>query len=256
LYNAIYDSLIIAKKVIYLPSCHSTNDIAAELVRNDMFEEGTVVITNEQTKGRGQRGTSWFSQPNQNLTFSVILRPDFIPISEQFSISKAIAVGICSYLQSYTNDVKIKWPNDVYLGNKKICGVLIENAIQATRTSSSIVGIGVNINQLDFPGQRTTSLALHGGAGLILTDEFRKLALHLDASYLKLKSTSGRESINASYLGFLYDYQVLRKFRIDEKVVEGAIKGINENGQLCILIKGNTEPVAFNTKEVEWVWED
>ena len=241
--------------MIYLPSCHSTNDIAAELVRSNSFQEGMVVITNDQTKGKGQRGTAWLTEPGQNLTFSVILKPNFIGIGQQFLISKAISVGICLYLKDYTEEAKIKWPNDIYIGDAKACGTLIENSIQGSGISTTIAGIGLNINQKEFSTTRATSLALNQDATFSLSDEFGKLMYHLDASYLRLKSASGRTFIETEYLNLLYGYQQLRSFQVGGKIKEGVISGISSTGKLCILFRDEKEPVEFDTKEIEWVWE-
>ncbi|WP_149242734.1 biotin--[acetyl-CoA-carboxylase] ligase [Dyadobacter sp. 32] len=256
MYNTVYDSLIIAKKVIYLPSCHSTNDIAAEIVREGASQDGTVVITNNQTKGRGQRGTAWLVEPNQNLTFSIVLRPDFIPIQDQFLLSKAIAVGISSYLRYYSTDVKIKWPNDIYLKDRKICGVSIENSIQGSRISGSVVGIGLNINQNDFGDIRAVSLSVDRNRIFSLPEEFEKLVYHIDAQYFKLRSVAGREFINSEYLNLLYGYRMVRSFRVNGEVLRGEITGVTSLGKLCIRFGKDTVPVEFANKEVEWVFDE
>lgn len=255
MYNAIYDSLIIAKKVIYLPTCHSTNDIAAEIVRDPSYPEGTVVIADEQTKGKGQRGTIWITEPGKNLTLSIALRPHFISLGDQFLVSQAMAVAVASYLRQHAQDVKIKWPNDIYLSDRKICGILIENAIQGTTIATSVAGIGVNVNQTNFGEVRATSLSAHLGHSLALPVEFEKLMREIDAAYLKLRSAGGRAMISAAYLELLYDNGVKRNFRVNEQIRPGVITGITSAGKLCIRFENQEEPVAFGNKEVEWVWE-
>lgn len=256
MYNSIYDTLIIGKKVVYLPSCHSTNDIAAELVRKDASMEGAVVITDEQTKGRGQRGTTWVTQPRMNLTMSVILTPIFLPIPDQFLISQAMALGISSYLSNYSDKVKIKWPNDIYLGNKKVCGTLIENGIQGSRLASSVVGMGININQTDFSNTRATSLAKETGQDFILADEFYQLVHHLDAWYLKLKSTKNNQEIRQAYLDNLFGYKQLCLFRYENEIVSGMVTGITDYGKLCVRFENRSEIKELDLKDVEWVWEN
>jgi BirA family transcriptional regulator, biotin operon repressor / biotin---[acetyl-CoA-carboxylase] ligase len=255
LYNAIYDLLIIAKNVIYLPSCHSTNDIAAELVRSGLFQDGTVVITNDQTRGRGQRGTTWVTEPNVNLTFSIALKPQFLPVRDQFLVSQAMSVGICNYLEGYSSTARIKWPNDVFLGDLKVSGMLIENSIQGNRIASCIVGIGVNINQSNFSTARATSLSSYLGMVLSLEDEFPKLMHCLDAAYLRLKSAEGRIYLEQEYLRKLYGFDQRRAFIVDEIRKTGKISGISAQGRLRIIFDGETEPTEFNHKEVEWWWD-
>jgi BirA family biotin operon repressor/biotin-[acetyl-CoA-carboxylase] ligase len=256
LYKSIYDTLIIGKKVIYLPTCHSTNDIAAELVRSGASMEGAVVITDDQTKGRGQRGTTWVTQQGMNLTMSVVLTPVFLPIAEQFLISQAMALGISAYLKNYSDKVKIKWPNDIYVNGKKICGTLIENSIQGTVLASSVVGIGLNINQSAFENPRATSLAQIFGYDFILNEEFSKLLHHLDAWYLKLKSTKHNEEIRNAYLGNLFGYNQLCPFRYQNEIVSGTVTGITDHGKICIRFEKEPEIKELDLKELEWIWND
>lgn len=255
MYNSIYDTLIIGKKVIYLPSCHSTNDIAAELVRSDSSMEGAVVITDDQTKGRGQRGTTWVTEPRMNLTMSVVLTPVFLPIPDQFLISQSIALGVTTYLSTYSDKVKIKWPNDIYLGDKKICGTLIENSIQGARLASSIAGIGVNVNQTRFVGGRATSLASHTGKEFSMNEEFSKLVHHLDVWYFKLKS-GHQEEIRREYLKYLFGYNQLCRFRYQNEIVSGTVTGITDYGKLCIRFEGHTDITELGLKEIEWIWDN
>ena len=212
MYNSTQDTLIIGKKVIYLPTCHSTNDIAAEIVHAGLFEEGTVVITDNQVKGRGQRGTVWNANAGENLTFSVVLAPVFLPIQEQFLISQITALAIRGYLGSYVADTQVKWPNDIYMNNRKSCGVLIENSIQGARISTSIVGIGVNINQSVFGNGHATSLLRETGQSFSLAEEFHKLLKFLDAYYVRLRSGAQNDAIRNEYLNHLYGYHQDVKF--------------------------------------------
>lgn len=255
MYNSIYDTSIIGKKVIYLPTCHSTNDIAAELVRIDPSMEGAVVITDDQTKGRGQRGTTWVSQPRMNLTMSVVLTPVFLPIPDQFLISQSIALGVTTYLSKYSDKVKIKWPNDIYVGDKKICGTLIENSIQGSVLGSSIAGIGLNINQIAFEGGRGTSLAAITGHDFSLKEEFSKLVHHLDAWYFKLRSGQ-QEEIRREYLKYLLGYNQLRRFRYENEAISGTVTGITDYGKLCIQFEGQAESTQLALKEIEWLWDN
>ncbi|CAG4991968.1 Bifunctional ligase/repressor BirA [Dyadobacter sp. CECT 9275] len=254
MYNSIQDTVIIGKKVIYLPSCHSTNDIAAELVRGGMFSEGTVVITDEQTKGRGQRGSVWLSPPGENLTFSLIITPEQVLIAEQFVISQAVALGVSSYLKARGLDAKIKWPNDIYIGQKKVCGTLIENSIQGNSIVSSVIGIGVNINQRNFGDMRITSIGQCLDRQLSLKEEFGELVRHLDRVYVRLRS-GDFDSIRSEYLSHLFGYREKRYFRLQAGIVEGTLTGITAMGRLCLLVDGETEIREMDIKEIEWIWD-
>lgn len=256
MYNAIYDSLIIGKKVIYLPSCHSTNDIAAELVRKDLMEEGTVVITDNQTQGRGQRGTAWLSEPGKNLTLSFILRPVFLPIQRQFLLSQTIALALSDFLSKYSSEVRIKWPNDIYVSGKKISGTSIENSIQGTTIASTVIGIGVNINQVDFTSPRMTSLAAMLGEEIALIVAFEELMQLLDKRYHSLKSMVENQVIHLEYLTHLIGYQESVKFVRQGNRFQGTVIGIAESGRILIKPDGADLVQDFGIKEIEWIFDE
>ena len=133
--------------IVRLDSTPSTSSYLASVA--DTLPHGAVVVAREQTAGRGQRGNSWEAEPGANLTFSMLLRPDGIRAAEQFGLSEAVALGIAATLQEYLPEaeVRIKWPNDIYAGNRKICGILIENLLLGSEIRRSIAGIGINVNQ-------------------------------------------------------------------------------------------------------------
>ena len=256
MYNSIHNTLIIGKKIIYLPSCHSTNDIAAELVQKGLAEEGTVVITDNQFGGRGQRGTTWYSEPGQNLTFSLILKPNFLPIDQQFLISQTIALAIFDFLSAYTDQVKIKWPNDIYIAGKKVSGTLIENSIQGSAIASSVVGIGINMNQTLFESNRTTSLAAVLGREVPLEAGLNQFSSCLDQRYSNLKSMNQHERIRAEYLSQLYGYQHSVTFNYQNEKITGTVTGVADNGRILIRFEGKQDVKEFGLKEIEWVWDN
>lgn len=137
-------------QIIKLDHVPSTNSYLADI--SATAPHGLVVAAREQSAGRGQRGNSWESEPGCNLTFSMLLRPAHIDAREQFAISEAVAVAIVEVLRQHIPDipVTVKWPNDIYVGSRKICGILIENSITGTAISHSVVGIGINVNQRQF----------------------------------------------------------------------------------------------------------
>jgi BirA family biotin operon repressor/biotin-[acetyl-CoA-carboxylase] ligase len=253
LYNSIQDTLIIGKKVIYLPSCHSTNDIAAEIVRAGLFTEGTVVITDNQLSGRGQRGTTWVANPGENLTFSIILSPVFLQIDNQFLISQAIALAVKGYLENYISGVQIKWPNDVLVNGRKICGVLIENSIQGAKINTSVAGIGLNINQLSFENDFATSLSREAGIPFVLSDEFVRFCGYLDAFYIQIRSGSKSGEIRAKYMQGLYGYSSDVKFSYKDRILSGRVIEVNEQGQLSVRLSTGEELTRLGLKEITWL---
>lgn len=136
--------------IVYVDYAESTNTLLARSAKK--FEHGTCLAAHSQTSGRGQRGNHWESEPGKNLTFSVLLQPRTIVASRQFELSQIVSIALVKVLRSQlgTDDIHIKWPNDIYYRDKKICGILIENTISGVRITQSIVGIGLNVNQLDF----------------------------------------------------------------------------------------------------------
>lgn len=124
----------------------STND----LCKAPDLGELSVVIAETQSAGRGQRGNSWSSKKGENLTFSTLLKPDFMAADMQFYISKIAALSVCKAVEECGVECKIKWPNDIYIGNKKVCGILIENDIMGGKMSRSVIGVGINVNQTEF----------------------------------------------------------------------------------------------------------
>ena len=253
MYNSIQDTLIIGKKVIYLPTCHSTNDIASEIVHAGLFDEGTIVITDNQVKGKGQRGTEWVANPGQNLTFSVILTPGFLPVMDQFLLSQTIALGIHAYVHKYSENVKVKWPNDILVNGKKVCGVLIENAIQGNKISNSIIGIGVNINQEIFTNSHATSIGKETGKQFTLSEEFHKLLRCLDLHYANLKSTTLHDRIRADYLTNLYGYDQSVRFKFQNRTFEGKVSSVTPQGRLVMQLLSESGTLEVGLKEIEWL---
>ncbi len=253
MYNTISDSIIIGKKVVFLPSCHSTNAIAAELVHNLVFENGTIVITNNQTQGKGQRGTIWLTEPGLNLTFTILLRKYALAVSDQFLLSQAVALGIVEYIKNRGIEAFIKWPNDIYVSSKKIGGTLIENSIQGVNISSSLIGIGLNMNQTIFPYPYATSLSLEIGAILELGDEFEKLVKSID-NYLNILLLGDYRQIKAQYLENLLGLGEEREFRIGTVTTMGTIVGISNWGKLLFKSTDSLKILEFDIKEIEWIW--
>ncbi len=257
MYDSCTKTLFFGKKVVYLPSCHSTNDIAAELVRDGEGPQGTVVITDEQTAGRGQHGTTWLTNRGQNFTLSIILTPTFLGIAEHFLLSQAIALGIRDYLAKFTENAWIKWPNDLYVNNLKIGGILIENALHGKRLAHSVVGIGLNINQSAFPAAastRITSLRLETGQTFHLAEQLPALLLSLEKSYLMLRAGQ-TERLRREYRQHLLGFGQRRSYTIGGESVVGTILGVSPSGRLRLELAGGTEQ-EFDIKEIIWEWAD
>lgn len=137
-------------RIIRLEETTSTNNYLRGLVGKESLPEGSIVVTEYQTAGRGQVGNTWESEPGKNLMFSIILYPDFLPANRQFLISQIAALSVKETLDAYVDGITVKWPNDIYWRDKKICGMLIENDLTGHSLYCSVIGIGININQREF----------------------------------------------------------------------------------------------------------
>lgn len=146
--------------LIHISETNSTNNYLQSLCSKQKVEELTVVVADFQTSGRGQRGNSWESDSGKNLLFSIVIFPEFLEARRQFLISQIISLAIKEELDTYTTDISIKWPNDIYWKDKKICGMLIENDLTGTHISRSIAGIGININQEAFTSPAPNPVSL------------------------------------------------------------------------------------------------
>lgn len=237
--------------MVYVPQCHSTNTLAAELDQDASLPEGTLIITDHQTAGRGQRGNAWESEQGKNLTFSLVLKPSFLSTRNQFLLSKAIAVGIANYVAHHTvQAARIKWPNDIIVAGRKIAGVLIENHLNGDAVAFSIAGIGLNINQQSFSVPQAASIGSITGKYFDLSVELEELLCELEASYLGLKE--GRIGLlEQRYLDRLYGKNELRTFGDGKRTFQGEITGVNEDGKLIMTVEGSRR--TYGVKEVQFL---
>ena len=241
--------------VILLESIDSTNNYARELFSKGKPEEGTVVLTRDQQSGKGLGSNSWESEPGKNLTFSVILYPDFLHVEEQILLNETIALAVADFIRSIDSslNVKIKWPNDIYIYDKKVAGILIENTISGNNFKSSIVGIGVNINQTVFLSNapNPTSLLSETGKELEIDKCFLVLFYCIAARYLSL-CNNNTELISSDYLKHLYRINEFYNYRIDNKIVSAKLTGVSNFGRLILQFpEGHTSD--FDLKEVEFI---
>lgn len=138
----------------------STNLYLRQLAREEELEEGSMVIADFQTVGRGQRGNFWFSSEGKNLLFSLLIYPKDLPANAQFIISRIVSLAVKRTLDRFTDDIRIKWPNDIYWKERKIAGILIENDIAGRYITNSVIGVGININEQSFPSTLPNPVSL------------------------------------------------------------------------------------------------
>ncbi|MEO7992410.1 MAG: biotin--[acetyl-CoA-carboxylase] ligase [Chryseolinea sp.] len=250
MYKIPANTVFMGKNLVFMPECHSTNDLALQLCQQQKASEGTVIITANQTAGRGQRGNTWHVEPGKNLTFSIILKPTFLSIQDQFYLNIITALAIHDYLVEKTDaTIRIKWPNDMMVSTKKIAGILIENQIQGNSFSSSVVGIGLNMNQEAFNISTATSLYQLSNRVYDLNFELEHILHKLEVRYLQLKS--GKENtLFADYLNVMYWRHELHTFVANDQSFEGTIVGLDDLGRLKI----NTQQGEriFGMKEIQY----
>lgn len=211
-----------------------------------------------QTNGRGQKGNKWESASGKNLTFSILMRPSFLFIEDQFIISQLVTLSLKKYFFKNGLNVKIKWPNDIYCGDNKICGILIENHFSGVNLSASIAGIGININQSQFDSDapNPTSLLLETGRDYNLKEELNTFVDIFIEKYLDFEhniNESAKENIDKEYTNSLYRLGELCKYENlkSGELFIGKIKGI-DNKACLIVEKESGESESFAFKEIKY----
>lgn len=248
--------MFIGNQVIRLPEVDSTNTFALGLVRgSSMVAEGVVVTATRQSAGRGQRGNAWFSEAGKNITCSIVLRPTFLEATEQFDLTRIAALAVSDLLQQLLPEtaVRIKWPNDIYAGEKKICGILIENVLNGFQIAASVVGIGLNLNQADFgdDAPKAVSVMQLTGQEQKPDDILQQLFVAIERRYLQMRSAvlSGShdqlQKIFDEYEARLYRRNEKGRFTDFKTIFDGVILGTTDEGKLIVDCEGNKREFGF-----------
>ena len=239
-----------SKMIYHFPITTSTNDDA----RDEKYHEGDVVWADFQTAGRGQRGHEWHSRKGENLTFSVVLEPTFVPIAEQFSVSEVVALSLVDMLAEYGIAAKIKWTNDIYVGDKKLVGILIEHSLSSSTLRRTIVGIGINVNQKEFDSAlpNPVSMAQLLGKEFDLEEVLTRFLSHLQSNYELLRGGE-KESLHERYNSLLYRKNEYHTYALPSgEKFKAKIVGTAPSGALCLENEcGERKDYLF--KEVEFV---
>lgn len=238
---------MIGRKIIYKDTLDSTNNYVANLESEGKIEHGTVILAESQEAGKGQRGSKWDSEPYKNLTLSCFLKHDNLAVNQHFILNQVISLACVDFLNHFHSGFEIKWPNDIVFSSSKIAGILIENHLQGEKIRSSIVGLGININQLTFGNYNASSLAEISGKEFSLREIVFVLVEKLNFWYSKLRSFDF-ESIQKAYLDKLWLYQKESQFQDDKGIFKGEIEGVELNGQL--LVKSLNEIRKYQNKEI------
>lgn len=252
-----------ADSIIWFDSVDSTN--TRLMADRDRLPDNSVYAALYQTAGRGQKGNRWVSRPGENLTFSILFKPRALPVAEQFILSQVIALGLTDYLATFGLKASIKWPNDIYVGDKKICGTLLETTLDGGRIAACVAGIGLNVNQKEFDPAlpNPTSVACETGLSPDIRQELPRL-LECIFSYVdRLDSPYARNGFEAFYLDRLYRrgewhaFEVMPASEVPTEYragtrVEARILGIDTEARLLLEHADGTVH-AYGFKEVKYI---
>ena len=240
----------IGNQVIKVKSIDSTNNYAAKLLNQTKVPFGTVIMAHYQTNGKGQRNTIWSSNSGDNLLMSVLLDLSFMPSEKIFFLSKSIALAIRAAVVDVIGiESHLKWPNDVLIDNKKIAGVLIENQWNKSKIVSSVVGVGLNVNQVDFQESfSATSLKKITNKNYNVDNILKVLCKKLNKYYNQLASLNF-DNIDIEYHQHLVNYNKFCEFEENNIVFNAKVKGVNQQGELMLEFT-NGDVKSYELKQI------
>jgi BirA family biotin operon repressor/biotin-[acetyl-CoA-carboxylase] ligase len=241
-------------KKIFLSHTSSTMQAMEEILAESSLAEGSLVRTDYQTAGKGQDGNHWESEAGKNLLFTAVYYPVFLDPARQFLLSEMASLAVHHLLCSLLPDhgVHIKWPNDIYIGDRKIAGILLRHSLKGNHLHRSLIGIGLNVNQLAFSPDLPNPVSMHMLTGQTfsmehtLEDLLREMARLYDALCAGEFATYEQQ-----YEAALYRLNMEASYRIDGRVVPGVIRGVDKLGRLLLEAEGKTK--AYGMKEVEYL---
>jgi len=239
-----------------LDEAPSTNDCLKDLLANtEPTPEFTAIMARHQSRGKGQRGAGWLVDPGQNLTFSLLLRPAGLSADRAFNLNMLVCLAIRQWLAGYLPGVRVKWPNDIYVRDRKIGGVLLENQLAGRHVRSSVIGIGINLNQTVFPAElqkKATSLLLER-PGLAAQDP-QACCLSLLGTireHYQRTDISGTQALLERYNPLLYRKDELAAYEVNGHIREGIVREAAPDGRLAVEFGG--ERRYFGLKGIRFV---
>jgi BirA family biotin operon repressor/biotin-[acetyl-CoA-carboxylase] ligase len=240
-------------EIIHIKETDSTNNYLKQLASEQKPDEGFAVWADFQSAGKGQRGNSWESVTGKNLLFSTILYPGMVKAGEQFILSQVISLAVAGCLKKYTNGITIKWPNDIYWREKKICGILLENTLVDDRIGQCVAGIGININQSEFKSNAPNPISLAQITGIsynpeVILDE----VLNNISSYYDTIKAGKSDKVVKLYKESLFRRAGYHLYNDEKTDFLARIKDIEPSGILVLETEDNSER-HFAFKEVKYV---
>ncbi len=247
----ISNTLFIGKVLLRYNSLDSTNLEAQRMLsETPKLIEGTVIVADNQTAGKGQRGNQWASPSGQNMLSSFILYPKHYQPKQQFNLNIIASLAILDLLQDLgINGACVKWPNDIYIGKKKVAGILIQNNLANQHIVSTIIGIGLNVNQTQFDASlpNPTSIKSHLSVKEDLDLEYilDRVCYFLEKRYLQSKSKLGSQHLRLDYTNQMFRINEVASYMIDERAQAGIIEGIDEMGKLILRMEEHLRVFDF-----------
>jgi len=246
--------------IIYLPKVKSTNSYALQQIENNALNHGDVIFTLNQESGKGQGDNIWESEPGSNLLISLVLTPKTIDASEQFVLTQLISLAIIDLLKDYfpnkslKKELKIKWPNDIYVGDKKIAGILFQNFIKGNKIEYSIVGIGINVNQTKFFSSAPNPISIINKIEKLIDINIllENLLKNIGTIYEKYSNCSNFAKLKSKYINNLYRYNIWSSYSDNEGSFKGRIVDIDEYGRL-IVEQENRAKRLYMFKEIKFI---
>jgi BirA family biotin operon repressor/biotin-[acetyl-CoA-carboxylase] ligase len=240
--------------LVELEIIDSTNNYAMGLIHAGVAQDGTGGLAYQQTDGKGQRGNNWVSPKGESLSLSVLAKPVFLPTTQGFQLLATVAVAVRQVLEDWTKEeIKIKWPNDLYWRDRKAGGILIESLLAGTSWNWAVIGIGLNVQQAAFSASLPNPVSLYQITGKKI--DVKELALTLREHVLdqiEFLKKNGFKSVFETYNQVLYKRNEPVTLKQGNRRFETIIQGVSEDGRL---IAGEHGSFTFHFGEVEWVVE-
>lgn len=244
-----------AMKILHFDEINSTNVFLYDKISENNDISDMVVVADYQTAGRGMDKNRWESEAGMNLLFSIALNVNFLEAENQFKISQAVSVAIAETLSQFVDNKQlfIKWPNDIYFGDKKLAGMLIQNTIEGRMMGVSIIGIGLNVNQMEFSKDipNPISLKMISGRDFELDNLLNLLVFNIKTKVESLRDKENQNEINEKYVSRSYRFGIWSDYFYQNQVKSMIIRGFDKYGRLLLHDKEGAE-IVCDVKELQF----
>lgn len=241
--------LFFGNQTIHLSNVDSTNNFAAKLLAEGLCAEGAVILADHQSGGRGQRGNVWLSESGKNLLSTFVCKPDNLSVERQVVLTWLTSLSVVETLRKFNIEARIKWPNDIFVGDKKICGILIENQLNGKFIQNAVIGIGLNVAQTDFNGFPATSIQYETAISLTPKEVLQVLRQEMEKQFAQINKVADLE-LKENYMDCLYRLNVLASFEDESGIFQGTITHVTDTGML--VVQRENEEVLYGIKEIRY----